>query len=300
MKRLWVAMMGALSLASTAMGQVAPNFGSRYGGLGNAGGFATGSGFSNGSAGSLYFERNAGPAFANTAGLPVGGNAIYNYGGNAYYNYGGNALNGGNAYLGNSNLGLMNPAGPFVPGLGFGPNGLGVGGLDGLLSSGVGVGGTGLYGGGLGLGGGLSPLGLAAPGAAVPGLNYGLPGTGYGVPSPTIAGATAAAPVRKRPPEAFTNNAVQGRTDASTAAVPIVTVNALRIQDRIARSASRANFRNVKVLMVGRTVVLQGSVDSQADEQLVQRLVSLEPSVDGVISQLTYPGKAQTPTISVR
>lgn len=314
MKRLLQAVVCAMCLAGTAVGQTGPNFGSRTSGLGNAGGFATGSGFSNGATGSLNFGQSTAAAFGYGGGLPSGGNALYNYGGGAF--------NGGNAYLGSNNLGVLNAGGLSVPGLnvpglGLGANGLGVGGWDGAMSNAMGWGGAGWYGGGLGVGGGLPGLGLDATGLGlgIPGLGYGVPATGYGmpmtsygmpmagygVPGLNVAGATSAgALTRNRRTESFTNNAPQDRANALAAGVPTVTANALRIQERIARSGSRANFRNVKVLMSGRTVVLQGSVDSQADEQLVQRLVSLEPGVDGVISQLDYPGKAHPTTVSAR
>lgn len=288
-----------LSLAGTALGQAAINFGSRTGGLGNAGGFATGSGFSNGSAESLFFGRSAaGAGFGNMGGLYTGGNAIYNYG--AY------GFNTGNASWGNNNIGALNALGLAAPGLGLGTGGLGIGGPDTMTASGMGWGGPGWYSGGLGLGGGLPVTGIDSTGLGfgVPGMQsgqYGAPLTGYGLPSPTVANATSnRAPTRNRPAENFTNNAMPNRADALAAGVPIATANALRIQERLARSASRANFGDIKVLMSGRTAVLQGRVDSQADEQLVQRLISLEPSVDGVISQLDYPGKARTTPVPAR
>ncbi len=43
--------------------------------------------------------------------------------------------------------------------------------------------------------------------------------------------------------------------------------------------------------MDGRTAVLRGNVASQADERMMQRLVSLEPGVSTVRSELNYPGK---------
>lgn len=68
---------------------------------------------------------------------------------------------------------------------------------------------------------------------------------------------------------------------------------AQRLQDRLNRSPSKSSFQNIKVLMSGRTAVLQGTVDAEADERLVQRLLILEPGVDSVRSELRYPGKVE-------
>ncbi|MGN6543462.1 MAG: BON domain-containing protein [Aureliella sp.] len=250
-------------------------------------------------------------------------------GGNYVYGYSGNVING--AYFGNANLGPVNAVGPVAPGLGLGAGNLGVGGvgasgLNGLVANEMALGGglySSLYGGvpAAGLGVGVPGAGVAGLGYGVPGINYGVPGYGvpgygvpgygvpgygvpgvnYAVPGPVVPGATAGttaaaaaantAAARTPRTETFTNNAPQAGAAASAAGAPVVTVHAQQIQEHLARSNLGADFRNVKVLMSGRAVVLRGSVASQAEEQLVLRLVSLEPGVDGAISQLSYPGK---------
>lgn len=316
--RLLVAVACAVGLGGTALGQV--NFGSRTSGLGNAGGFATGSGLSNGSTSSMPFGQSAGFGFMNAGTFANGGNYAYAYNGNV--------LNGA-AYFGNTNLGPVNAIGPVAPGVGIGAGNLGVGGvgvngLNGLVANEMALGGglySSLYGGvpAAGLGMGVPGAGVAGLGYGVPGINYGMPGYGvpgygmpgygvpgvnYAVPGPVVPGATAAttttaattaaantAAARTPRTETFTNNAPQAGAAASVAGAPVVTVHAQQIQEHLARSNLGADFRNVKVLMSGRAVVLRGSVASQAEEQLVLRLVSLEPGVDGAISQLSYPGK---------
>ncbi len=64
------------------------------------------------------------------------------------------------------------------------------------------------------------------------------------------------------------------------------------IQSRIARLPSTVSARGIQVVMEGRTAILRGNVASQADERMMQRLVSLEPGVSTVRSELSYPGKA--------
>ena len=90
-----------------------------------------------------------------------------------------------------------------------------------------------------------------------------------------------------------TQNNAKMRTLARAAisTPPIATARATQIQSRMARLNLPSNFSTVKVLMSGRRLVLQGNVASEADEKLIARLLSLEPGVDEVESQLVYPGK---------
>jgi hypothetical protein len=289
MTRSLVAFACVLCLTANALGQTTNNFGSRTGGLGNAGGFATGSGFSNGATGMQNFNARAGYAFSNTGGFPNGSNAGYNTAPSGFNNTG---------YVSN----MAGPMGPALPGLGIGGDALGVGGFPNALTGGIGLGPLGPYGVAPALGVDLPALGpvAAASGLGVPGVGLGIPGVNVGIPGlalPNAANATTTS--RNRRPENYTNNA-QNVSATSTPSVPVVTPQAQRIQERIARSSSAAHFRNIRVLMAGRTAVLEGSVDSPADEGLVQRLIWLEPGVDGVVSHLVYPGKAQAATASQR
>lgn len=287
MTRQLVAVICVLCLATPALGQTGMNFGSRTGGLGNAGGFSTGSGFSNNSMGSPNFSANAGRAFSNSGGFPNGSNAVYSSPSGYVGSYGGPA-----GYTGypTTMSGAVNPAFPSSA-FGVGVDALGTG----VDTNGLGLGNAAMYGvpgmdisamalGSAGFSYGLPALGL--PGVASP-----VPGVG-GVPLPdaTSGGMTA----RSRRTENRANGFAPERALPVPEGVPVVTENGLRIQERISRSGSSEQFRNVKVLMAGRTAVLRGSVESQNDDRVVQRLISLEPTVQYVVSQLDYPGKGQS------
>ncbi len=71
----------------------------------------------------------------------------------------------------------------------------------------------------------------------------------------------------------------------------MATARSAQIQTRLARIPSNVGTNGVQVVMDGRTAVLRGSVASQADDRMLQRLLSLEPGVSKVKSELTYPGK---------
>ncbi len=73
-----------------------------------------------------------------------------------------------------------------------------------------------------------------------------------------------------------------------------VTARSAQIQTRMAKVATTLpGASGVQVVMDGRTAVLRGNVASQADDRMMQRLVSLEPGVSTVRSELNYPGKAE-------
>ncbi len=73
---------------------------------------------------------------------------------------------------------------------------------------------------------------------------------------------------------------------------PVATARSAQIQSRIAKLPTTiSGASGIQVVMDGRTAVLRGNVASQADERMMQRLVSLEPGVSTVRSELNYPGK---------
>ncbi len=73
--------------------------------------------------------------------------------------------------------------------------------------------------------------------------------------------------------------------------VPVATANAIRIQNRL-HNVKSPNLKNIKVLIANRTAVLSGTVDTAEDEQLVLRMVSLEPGVVDVKSEIVVNGAA--------
>ncbi len=72
------------------------------------------------------------------------------------------------------------------------------------------------------------------------------------------------------------------------------TARSTQIQTRLAKIPTTvAGASGIQVSMEGRTAVLRGTVASQADERMMQRMVSLEPGVSTVRSELNYPGKGE-------
>jgi hypothetical protein len=74
----------------------------------------------------------------------------------------------------------------------------------------------------------------------------------------------------------------------------MATARSAAIQSRLAKVPTTvAGASGIQVVMEGRTAVLRGSVASQADDRMMQRMVSLEPGVSNVRSELNYPGKGE-------
>lgn len=74
---------------------------------------------------------------------------------------------------------------------------------------------------------------------------------------------------------------------------PSAQVRSQAINRRLERVPLPGSANNVQVQMNGRTAVLVGSVESTDDGLLIERLLSLEPGIDGVDNQLTV-GPATT------
>lgn len=146
---------------------------------------------------------------------------------------------------------------------GFGGGGFGGGGLGGL------GGGLGGLGGGLGgLGGGLGGLGGIG---GLGGMNNRNRAGGFGAQGNQQGKKTIRATVK---PDFV----------LPAGSVPAVTS---RIEERISRSPIQDRLRNLDIRVVGGEVTLRGSVATEADKRLMERLMKLEPGVDSVRNELT-------------
>lgn len=67
---------------------------------------------------------------------------------------------------------------------------------------------------------------------------------------------------------------------------PSNAVTSRLVNDRLKRIPSPA-LDGITVEMSGRTAIIRGTVDSVADAKMVERLLSLEPGIDGVKNELT-------------
>ncbi len=70
---------------------------------------------------------------------------------------------------------------------------------------------------------------------------------------------------------------------------PSNAVTSRLVNDRLKRIPSPA-LDGITVEMSGRTAIIRGTVDSVADAKMVERLLSLEPGIDGVKNELTLAG----------
>jgi hypothetical protein len=155
-----------------------------------------------------------------------------------------------------------------ISGLGGSTFGGGLGGGSGGLNSGLGGFGGGLGGGLGGLGGGFG------------GLSGGLGGrNSFGLNS---FGNTRG------------GNQSQTKSTIRTTIKPIVTIQTpvsskqrtATIQGRMSRLNLPEKYRAVQVTVQGRKAILTGQVESEADILFIARLLSLEPGIDAVESQL--------------
>ncbi len=159
---------------------------------------------------------------------------------------------------------------------GGGLGGLGGGGLGGIGGGGLGgLGGGGLGGGFGGLGGGLGGIG-GGRNAFGGGLG-GFGGGGFGGTNRLGGGG----------------NQGQSRTTLRTTMKPILEVTPVtseqrttNIQSRMSRIRLPERYRDVQVAVQGRKAILTGVVDSEEDVKFIARLLSLEPGIDSVESQL--------------
>jgi hypothetical protein len=207
----------------------------------------------------------------------------------------GNARNGIGTLAGattQSGVGATGGIGNAIGGLGGGglTGGLGGGGLGGL--GGIGGGGLGgLGGGGLGgLGGGLGGFGggLGGLGGGRNSFGGGLGGLGGGGFGGTnrLGGA----------------NQGQSKTTLRTTMKPVLVVNPVpatqrttEIQNRMSRIRLPERYRDVQVTVQGRKAILTGVADSEEDVKFIARLLSLEPGIDSVESQLRAREPASEP-----
>lgn len=181
-------------------------------------------------------------------------------------------------------------AGGVIPGVtpGVGLNAFGVPtlGVPGLGVPGLGVPGLGVP--GLGVPGlGVPGLGLGVPGVGVSGLGvpYLIPGVNVGVGNDLVS--TTPPKIQARAGATVSESLLPGKRSSAVAD----STTAIKLQNRLTSLKSPASAKDVRVRMVGRTAVLVGNVTSQTDERLIARMVLLEPGVDNVASELSYPGK---------
>lgn len=79
---------------------------------------------------------------------------------------------------------------------------------------------------------------------------------------------------------------------------PIPAARSRAINSRLARIPLPPKYNTVQVAMQGRKAVITGNVPTTADGKMIERLLSLEPGVDGVDNQLVYT--AETSQSSAR
>ena len=322
-------------------------FGNSPAGMGNTGGFATGSGMANSTANSNNFGSNSvgrGAYGAVAPGAMQGIPGVSNYGGGYQSNIGAGTVGvgtGANMGMGQMMLpGMMNGMLPGVAPPGFtkdmfgydvGVNSADSGYTDfgnAITAMGMGYGPMGY--GGMGYGGmgygtmGYGAMGYGAMGYNPAGFGFGgtgaiVPGVGYVAPADLAAiGAVNASqaplPARTDAVQAGLNAdrnadnapAAGANTNANAGAsrprgmrrsflndnLPVATANAIRIQNRL-HSIKSPNLKNVKVLIANRTAIVSGTVDTKEDEQLVLRMVGLEPGVLEVKSEVTINAAPQ-------
>lgn len=327
-----------LTLVGTASAQVRRgNFGgSGFGvpgaGMGNAGSFATGQGFSNGTANSNNFGATAFGGYNNNfqamaPGVMQSIPGVSNFGSNFQ-----SSISAGMPAIGyGSNMGFN----PFVPGIAppgftkdmFGYD-VGIGGESGYtdFGSAVTASALGLGFGGMGYGGmGFGPMGFSPMGYTYPGMVPGtfIPGVGYASPVDIAAaasmnggmvpnqGALPARPGTTKPGATIEDQNDNGNASSSDPATGNANANrrpGVRrsfLNDNVPLATANAiriqnrlhnvkspNFKNVKVLIANRTAILSGTVDSNDDAQFALRMVGLEPGVIEVKSELTVNGQA--------
>lgn len=73
---------------------------------------------------------------------------------------------------------------------------------------------------------------------------------------------------------------------------PIPAARSQAINSRLARIPLPSKYNTVQVAMQGRKAVITGNVPTTADGKLIERLLSLEPGVDGVDNQLVYTAES--------
>jgi hypothetical protein len=71
---------------------------------------------------------------------------------------------------------------------------------------------------------------------------------------------------------------------------PAPTATAQRVNSRFSRMPLPESLQGVTIEMDGRTAVMTGQVATPEDAKLVERLLSLEPGVNGVRNELVVTG----------
>ncbi len=77
---------------------------------------------------------------------------------------------------------------------------------------------------------------------------------------------------------------------------PAPAVRSQAINSRLARIPLPAKYNTVQVAMQGRKAVITGTVPTTADGKVIERLLSLEPGVDGVDNQLVFTAESSRST----
>jgi hypothetical protein len=73
---------------------------------------------------------------------------------------------------------------------------------------------------------------------------------------------------------------------------PVPAARSQAINSRLARIPLPPKYNTVNVTMQGRKAVITGTVPTTADGKLIERLLSLEPGVDGVDNQLVFTAQS--------
>ncbi len=309
MTRTWlnVAFVVALNFLNTSSiySQIGGTTG--VGGLGGATGGQTGGSFG-GATGATGTTGGA------TSGLATGGllnqqstfqGFTQNFGtGNSPFNTGTSSLSGGTNGIGTLAGGATGTSGTQagrtgqtgLGGIGGGLGGIGggLGGIGGGLGGiGGGLGGLGGIGGGFGgRGGGLGGLGGFGGG-----FGGGLGGFGQGGFGNTRGGQGGQGQTQGQAKAAI-RTTFKPAFDRPT--VPAVaSQDSTRVQARMDRLPLQDKYRGVKVDVVGRTAILTGEVNSEADVRFIARLISLEPGIDSIDSRLTQRGAPAEPVPAV-
>ena len=275
LNRLNIAFVVALNLlvVSPILAQQIGGLGGTTGGLGGFGG-ATG-GTTGGLGGATGATGATGAAGATGTGGQVGGllnqqstfqGFTQNFGsGNSPFYGGVTSLSGGTNGIGTLSGGATGTAG--TQGRTTGQTGLtglgGIGGLSGGLGGGLG---------GLGGRSGFGQGGLGQGGFGQSGFGNNQRG-GQNQQQSRATIRTTLKPAFDRPPRTETGAANVERGNQITA--------------RMDRLPLPDKYRGVKISIVGRTAILNGEVNSEADAKFIARLVSLEPGIDSVDSRLT-------------
>ncbi len=281
-------------------------------------GFSNNGGFANGSNARMPYSFGGAGAYGSASYVPpavLGGNVLsasnYSSNNNSYFgtnnnnglsvdpngNYSANGTYGNNDLTGAIGNAIM-PNGYGLNGLGFGTNNYGgFAGVPGFVvdPQALGINTPSVNVGGLQISpqvaipfpGAVANAALSTSSVSSSGIANSGPGMGS-QSSPSVRKAMRPPLLPQSQPEQATEPAPQ-----LVKSVPTQTAIGLRIQERLARMNSEADFRNIKVLMSDDTAVLRGTVKSKVEEQWAVRLVSLEPGVATVISQLTIQGTAK-------